>query len=375
VTATGTNLRYQWLFNDETISGATGADYMISDVQPGDDGHYSVLVSNSAGTLRSDQLKLTVQYPHTALARATVVNGFVVGYGIIDQGFGYTNIPTVRVFDSAGSGAEAAVTNVNNGVVIGIGAVNPGQGYTPNPVVVVAPPFIPPPKMDIAALSLVSCSRLAVGTHYQLEYLSGGSVKPVGPSFIATNSTFTQMLSGPASTTSYRLTPVPAPLQAKAKAVIVNGFVVGVTNLVGGSGYATNPGPSVLIYGDGSGAVATATLTGDSVTHIVIVNPGSDYTTANIVIDAPAASSLAPDSVKQVMKLVLDNLSPYDNYQLEFTPAFTKYPSEPIVGPTGNGPESGWNDLNLPFTPTSTHWTEDVDVHGNVGFFKVRYVR
>lgn len=54
----------------------------------------------------------------------------------------------------------------------------------------------------------------------------------------------------------------------------------------GGSGY--DRVPSVTIEGDGSTqAVAYATLSGDKVNKIYIVNKGTDYTSANVVIAAP----------------------------------------------------------------------------------------
>ena len=38
-----------------------------------------------------------------ALAAATVVNGFVVGYTVNNSGFGYTNAPRVTIIDASGS--------------------------------------------------------------------------------------------------------------------------------------------------------------------------------------------------------------------------------------------------------------------------------
>jgi hypothetical protein len=50
----------------------------------------------------------------------------------------------------------------------------------------------------------------------------------------------------------------------------------------GGSGYGGVPG--VVIYGDGSGAAATATLSGTSLTRIAVTNTGSGYTWAKVVL-------------------------------------------------------------------------------------------
>jgi len=62
--ATGTApLGYQWQFNDLPIPGATSDSYTRTNVQPGDAGNYSIIVSNIAGTLASDEALLTVAQP------------------------------------------------------------------------------------------------------------------------------------------------------------------------------------------------------------------------------------------------------------------------------------------------------------------------
>ena len=75
-----------------------------------------------------------------ALAAATVVNGFVVGYTVNNSGFGYTNAPRVTIIDASGTGAQATAVINTNGSVIRIDVNNPGAGYTANPTVVIDPP-------------------------------------------------------------------------------------------------------------------------------------------------------------------------------------------------------------------------------------------
>ena len=74
---------------------------------------------------------------------------------------------------------------------------------------------------------------------------------------------------------------------------------IAVTN--GGSGYTT--APTVSFTGDGSGATATATLSGDVVTGISVTNGGSGYTTAPTVSftgDGSGATATATMSVTGV---------------------------------------------------------------------------
>ena len=60
VVATGTGLTYQWYRNSTNINGATSASYTINSVKAADAGSYTVTVSNTAGSVISDEAKLTV---------------------------------------------------------------------------------------------------------------------------------------------------------------------------------------------------------------------------------------------------------------------------------------------------------------------------
>jgi glucose/arabinose dehydrogenase len=67
VTATGNPApTYQWRKNGTNISGATSATYTITNVQPSHAGTYSVVVTNSAGSVTSSNATLTVTQPNTS---------------------------------------------------------------------------------------------------------------------------------------------------------------------------------------------------------------------------------------------------------------------------------------------------------------------
>lgn len=68
----------------------------------------------------------------------------------------------------------------------------------------------------------------------------------------------------------------------------VAGSIESIKILNGGSGYTSVP--EVSIVGDGNGANASATLSGTSVSEIIISNKGSKYTFANIAISAPTTA-------------------------------------------------------------------------------------
>ncbi|WP_343617970.1 PQQ-dependent sugar dehydrogenase [Flavobacterium sp.] len=60
VSASGTGLTYQWLFNNNPINGATGASYTIANVTNANAGDYKVVVTNTAGNITSNPATLTV---------------------------------------------------------------------------------------------------------------------------------------------------------------------------------------------------------------------------------------------------------------------------------------------------------------------------
>jgi len=51
---------YQWCFNGNAISGATGASLVLSDVSESNAGNYTVVVANALGSITSDPATLTV---------------------------------------------------------------------------------------------------------------------------------------------------------------------------------------------------------------------------------------------------------------------------------------------------------------------------
>jgi hypothetical protein len=159
---------------------------------------------------------------------------------------------------------------------------------------------------------------------------------------------------------------LPPPRAATAAATVTNGFVVWATITDGGYGYTNTPGVRI-IGGGGSGAEAVAVVTNGVVVAVDILGAGSGYTNAPVVVIAPpfipqptmaiAALFFGP-LVAPVLELGLANLSPYDNYQLQFTP---------VAGGT-------WTNLGAAFTPTAATSTQYASAIGGAGFLRVKYV-
>ncbi|GBQ66228.1 hypothetical protein AA0474_1058 [Acetobacter lovaniensis NRIC 0474] len=77
---------------------------------------------------------------------------------------------------------------------------------------------------------------------------------------------------------------------ATATATVTGGEVTGLVVGNGGTGYTTAPLVAIT-GGGGAGATATATVSGGAVTGFTVTNPGSGYTSAPTVTLTPAATS------------------------------------------------------------------------------------
>jgi hypothetical protein len=313
----------------------------------------AIYSAGSAGKCRS-----AIAPPRPATATATIVNGFVVGAIITDGGWGYTNTPVVRIIGGGGSGAQA-VAVVSNGVVIAVNILNPGNGYTNTPVIVIEPPFIPQPTMGIAAMSLLSFTNLALGTNYQLQVFLGNTWSNLGAAFTAASPIFAQYVSGTADPSRYHLATTPLPLQARATAQRVNGFVVGATVTSGGSGYVTNPAVTI-VGGGGTNATAVSHVSGGRVTSITITDAGIGYTsTPTIQIAPPPPGFALSPTVLPVMRLDFADLAPYENYQIQFKPDI------------GGVWENWYGGL---FSPTDVTNSQYLFITSGAGFFRLQYV-
>ncbi|HEX3717620.1 MAG TPA: lamin tail domain-containing protein [Verrucomicrobiae bacterium] len=100
VTATGSApISYQWQFNGASIAGATLSTFSISDVQPGNGGVYSVVVSNPVSSFD----------PGAALIVDT--NGSYVPVGVNTSPLPTNQTPTANAFTLVGDGSGIGGTN------------------------------------------------------------------------------------------------------------------------------------------------------------------------------------------------------------------------------------------------------------------------
>jgi len=96
VNAAGTGmLGYQWQFNQKNISGATNSSYSITNAQLANAGPYSVLITNSVGSITASAflsvLAPLINYPGAALDPSNMVNWWT-GDGNFNDIYGVTNL-------------------------------------------------------------------------------------------------------------------------------------------------------------------------------------------------------------------------------------------------------------------------------------------
>ena len=114
---------YQWQKNGAAIAGETGASLVLSNVQTGAAGSYSVVATNSAGTATSNAATLTVNVASAAPAIATqpssqtMTVGQVVTFTVVATG---TPTPTYQWQKNGAAlagetGASLVLTNVQTG--------------------------------------------------------------------------------------------------------------------------------------------------------------------------------------------------------------------------------------------------------------------
>ena len=294
----------------------------------------------------------------TAVVVADVSNGFVVGATVISGGHGYTNTPGVRIIGGGGSGAQG-VAVVSNGVVVAVNILDAGSGYTGAPTVVVDPPVIPNPVLGIGPATLLTFTNLNTNNTYQLQEFTAWYWSNIFGSFIATNPVFSQPVSGLPGSVNYRLAQSPVPAQAFATPVTTNGFFIGANLTSGGSGYTSAPAVAI-VGGGGTNAAAVAQISGGAVTNIMVTDAGFGYTgTPVIQIAPPPVTAIAPAMTQPMVRVDSANLSPYDNYQLQF---------ESALG-------GGWSNLsNGLFTPPGLTNSQFYLINNTNGFFRLQHL-
>lgn len=105
-------IRYQWRFQDEVLTGATNAALALTNLQPAQDGVYSVDTINAAGVSSSQPVRLEIDTQFTKITSSLLVNP--VGASTSCAWADYNNDGHVDLFVS-GRDQDAIFQNHGNG--------------------------------------------------------------------------------------------------------------------------------------------------------------------------------------------------------------------------------------------------------------------
>jgi type II secretory pathway component GspD/PulD (secretin) len=110
VTAGGTPpLNYQWYFNGSAIAGATDANYSILGVTASNEGSYTVVITNSYGSVTSSNMTVVASTPNPPAASAVSANeSHTVAASSETAGASTANPPAAPVISANESPAVAA---------------------------------------------------------------------------------------------------------------------------------------------------------------------------------------------------------------------------------------------------------------------------
>jgi hypothetical protein len=193
-----------------------------------------------------------------ATATAVISESGIISITPSDPGLGYTQVPIVTISSTGTPLVQATATATIGGAdnrITGFTITNQGTGYT----------------TATTTVSLSGSEQIQATANPTVTY---------GVSDIALSSGGSGYTSTPPAVTIYSNSGTGAIALAKMK-----GSVDQINVTAGGAGYTV--APTVVINGDGTGASATAVLTGNSVTSITVNAGGSGYTTAPTISFVP----------------------------------------------------------------------------------------
>ena len=269
--------------------------------------------------------------------------GGIKSITVTNYGSGYTSEPIVTITGGGGNGAAAEA--VLSGTTVGsITVTNAGSGYTSAPTVTVSRMGADEKAQATATVSDDSqrvdsrLSRITSGSLY-FFYVGGASrtnltvdatadSKPISFGNSQTLAT-TMTASTDEANIAYIIRRADqnteiAPFRYSGGA-ITSGQVGSVTVTNSGSAYTSAPDVT-FTGGEGSGATATAVLSGTTVGSITVTNPGSGYTSVPDVnftggggnSDATADASLI-GNLQNIM-MASEGATDHSNYEYDITP-------------------------------------------------------
>ena len=140
VGASGTDLQYQWIKDDNDILGRTASSLVLTPLQPSDGGLYKVRIFNSAGSITTTAVRVSVIVPPPAVSPLPLavslyegeplrVQAQATGFGVLTFQWGLNGLPLVGFTSPVllRDPVEAGFAGVYSvAVTDGVGTTTPG---------------------------------------------------------------------------------------------------------------------------------------------------------------------------------------------------------------------------------------------------------
>ena len=297
VTAGGTPpLGYQWFFNGGAISDAMAADYTIISVTASNVGSYTVVVTNSCGTVTSSEAVLTVVFPPSITAQPsgqTVVNGGNATFSVAAEGtppLSYQWYFNGNAINGA-TGADYTITGVttnhegNYTVVV----TNACGSVTSSNIVVASP--APPPEVVAAAAN--EATNATAGS--ETNGASAAAAIPVAAAAAAANEAPGATASSETTGAGVAAIPVAAAAAAanETPSATVGSETTGASAANPAVAAAANEAASTATNGETSAANPAAT---SAATAEASSTAASNATAAASITNAPVAATSTNES-------------------------------------------------------------------------------
>jgi hypothetical protein len=259
----------------------------------------------------------------TATAIAGLSTGSVIDVIMIDDGYGFSNTPTVAISSSPSSlpfadASAVAITTIGAGrttySIQEVRILNPGFGYTVAPAITFVGDGFAKARTEIAAEGAVKIDRYTGGIGYRPNSIVTVAISTSPAGLGTANATAEAVVSAAGTVGTIRFTNagfgytlpptvnITSPYQTRSATANVGfnsitglGQITTITLTDAGIGYTEAP---VITISNPSGfraGILTASVgVGTTVTSISITNPGAAYTVApTLTIASPAAGTTA----------------------------------------------------------------------------------
>jgi len=232
----------------------------------------------------------------TIVATGTVTTngGNIISINVTNGGLGYEPVPaTLSVSSLTGAGAILQPLVNAAGKIVNVNIADPGVGYTVADTIIATRAVVSNPAYVNATFKITSVGVL--GEILEVVILNPGSGYQSSVTTPIIVSTLDPL--------------VPYPLGIGFMGSVftdINGVITNVVVDNPGAGYATYS-PYLVITDPGTGAVTKVILSGDSVSEILVIEPGTGYTqdATGIVFNPPTAPPPNPPADPAVVDIVV----------------------------------------------------------------------